>query len=77
MKNKKLVYSIVAIVVVILTLIVLDQTLDAYKLRIVNLCAIYIILAVSMNLINGFTGLFLWDMQDSWPWVPIRQQSSP
>lgn len=58
MKNKKLVYSIVSIAVVILILIVLDQTLDAYKLRIVNLCAIYIILAVSMNLINGFTGLF-------------------
>lgn len=58
MKNKKLVYSIATIAVVILILVVLDQTLDAYKLRIVNLCAIYIILAVSMNLINGFTGLF-------------------
>ncbi len=31
--------------------------LDSYKIRILNLCAIYTILALSMNLINGFTGL--------------------
>ncbi len=35
-----------------------QNALDAYKLRILNLCAIYTILAVSMNLINGFTGQF-------------------
>ncbi|WP_291572016.1 branched-chain amino acid ABC transporter permease [Clostridium sp. UBA4548] len=36
----------------------LDGNLDSYKTRILNLCAIYVILSLSMNLINGFTGLF-------------------
>lgn len=31
---------------------------DSYLKRILNLCAIYTILGLSMNLINGFTGLF-------------------
>lgn len=39
-------------------LLILNLTLDSYKIRIVNLCLIYIILGLSMNLINGFTGLF-------------------
>jgi branched-chain amino acid transport system permease protein len=29
-----------------------------FALRVFNLCAIYIVLALSMNLLNGFTGLF-------------------
>ncbi len=32
--------------------------LDAYMMRILNLCAINAILALSLNLTNGFTGLF-------------------
>jgi branched-chain amino acid transport system permease protein len=32
--------------------------LDTYKMRILNLCAIYVILGLSMNLTLGFTGLF-------------------
>jgi len=32
--------------------------LDAYQLRILNLCATYAVLGLSMNLVNGFTGLF-------------------
>jgi branched-chain amino acid transport system permease protein len=35
-----------------------NSSFDSYKLRILNLCAIYTILGLSMNLINGFTGLF-------------------
>lgn len=31
---------------------------DSYVLRILNLCATYAILGLSMNLVNGFTGLF-------------------
>ena len=31
---------------------------SSFSLRIFNLCGIYIILALSLNLINGFTGLF-------------------
>jgi branched-chain amino acid transport system permease protein len=33
-------------------------SLDAYMMRIINLCAINAILALSLNLTNGFTGLF-------------------
>ena len=32
--------------------------LDAYMMRILNLCAINAVLALSLNLTNGFTGLF-------------------
>ena len=34
------------------------NTLNDYAIRILNLAAIYVILAVSLNLTNGFTGLF-------------------
>ena len=39
-------------------LVVINLFLDSYKVKVLNLCAIYIILGLSMNLINGFTGLF-------------------
>ena len=35
-----------------------EQFFDLYIVRILNVCAIYAILGMSMNLINGFTGLF-------------------
>jgi len=35
-----------------------DGTLDGYKIRVLNLIAINIILALSLNLIYGFTGMF-------------------
>jgi len=31
-----------------------------------NLCAIYVILALSLNLLNGFTGLSRLDIRASW-----------
>ena len=36
----------------------LDRSASSYVLRIARLCAINMVLALSMNLINGFTGLF-------------------
>lgn len=39
-------------------LLALEQGGNNYVLRIVRLCAINIVLALAMNLINGFTGLF-------------------
>lgn len=39
-------------------LILFNFILDSYYLRIINLCGIYITLALSLNLIYGFTGLF-------------------
>ena len=58
MKNKKTIFNMVLIAVIFLLLIAANNNLDHYKIRILNLCAIYAILALSMNLINGFTGLF-------------------
>lgn len=47
-----------AVVVLIGLLGVFNVTFDSYRLRILNLCGVYIVLGLSMNLINGFTGLF-------------------
>ena len=58
MEKKKLIQSVVAIAFVIVVLIVLNSFLSSFQTRIFNLCGIYVILAVSMNLINGFVGLF-------------------
>lgn len=57
-KNKFNKTTIIIIVVTIIGLFIANRTLDDYKLRIINLCGIYITLGLSMNLINGFTGLF-------------------
>ncbi|AOT70447.1 branched-chain amino acid ABC transporter permease [Geosporobacter ferrireducens] len=58
MKNTKRILNIVSIITLIGLLFIFDQTFDSYKMRIVNLCGIYVILGLSLNLINGFTGLF-------------------
>lgn len=58
MKNKKLILNLGLIALTLLVLFVMSKSFDNYKLRILNLAGIYIILALSMNLINGFTGLF-------------------
>ncbi|WP_313758169.1 branched-chain amino acid ABC transporter permease [Tissierella sp.] len=58
MKKNKLLFNILLIGIVLIGLIFLNIFLDNYKVTIINLCGIYIILALSMNLINGFTGLF-------------------
>lgn len=38
-----------------------------YIIRITRLCAINIVLALSMNLVNGFTGIFSLGHAASWP----------
>ncbi|MDR7857003.1 branched-chain amino acid ABC transporter permease [Tissierella sp.] len=58
MKENKLFRNLLLIGIVIIALIFTNLFLDNYKVKIINLCAIYIILGLSMNLINGFTGLF-------------------
>lgn len=42
----------------IILAVVADLFFDAFTLRVFNLCAIYIVLALSLNMLNGFTGLF-------------------
>ncbi len=58
--NKKLFMSISLAVVGVILLFLLDKGIigDAYVRRVLNLGAVYCIVAVSMNLVNGFTGLF-------------------
>lgn len=58
MKKNKTMMNLLIMSAVLIVLLVLNLVLDNYQLRIVNLSGIYVILALSMNLINGFTGLF-------------------
>ncbi|SHK00275.1 branched-chain amino acid ABC transporter permease [Paramaledivibacter caminithermalis] len=56
--KKNNILTLISIIGFILLLLVLNITLGSYKMRIFNLCGIYVILALSLNLINGFVGLF-------------------
>jgi len=54
----KLILSIAGTLLIILVLFLAGKFLGSFPRRIFNLCGIYVILALSMNLVNGFTGLF-------------------
>lgn len=58
MKKRNLILTIISMLILMVILFFIDNNLDSYNTRILNLCAIYVILALSMNLVNGFTGLF-------------------
>jgi len=57
-KKRNIICTIILVIVVIALINFANTNLDAYVVRILNLCAIYTIIGLSMNLINGFTGLF-------------------
>ena len=57
-KKTKRLLSAAACALLLVLIIVADKAFDRFTLRVFNLSAIYIILALSLNLINGFTGLF-------------------
>jgi branched-chain amino acid transport system permease protein len=57
-KKQKNILTIAALLAVAVLVLAADLTFSSFYLRIFNLCGIYIILALSLNLINGFTGLF-------------------
>jgi branched-chain amino acid transport system permease protein len=48
----------IAILLILGFIVLADTVFSSFSLWIFNLCGIYIILALSLNLINGFTGLF-------------------
>src|SRR5665648_1171687 len=50
--------QILALILLGVLVYLAENNLDAYKLRILNLGAIYATLGVSLNLIYGFTGQF-------------------
>jgi len=56
--KKNHLYSLIAIAAFAVFALVGELFFDAFTLRIFNNCAIYIVLALSLNLLNGFTGLF-------------------
>ena len=58
MEKNKILKHLSIIGLTLLVLLLINTFMDPYPVRIINLCAIYIILGLSMNLINGFTGLF-------------------
>jgi branched-chain amino acid transport system permease protein len=51
-------YSAAAVLAFAGFLVVADLAFDAFTIRVLDLCAIYVVLALSLNLVNGFTGLF-------------------
>ena len=57
-KKNKNILTLCGILVLAGLVYIAHNFLGPYPLRIFNLSAIYIILALSLNLVNGFTGLF-------------------
>jgi branched-chain amino acid transport system permease protein len=57
-KKRNVILTLIFILLLCAFLFYANNQFDAYKLRVLNLCAIYTVLGLSMNLINGFTGLF-------------------
>lgn len=56
--NRKAIYSILALIVLVILLFFAESSLNPYYKRILNLCAIYGIFSVTFNLIFGYTGQF-------------------
>ena len=57
-RKTKLILNLLAVAVLGLFILLVKGNLDGYKIQILNLIAINIILALSLNLIYGFTGMF-------------------
>lgn len=57
-KQKEKICTIIALIILFVLVYFAQSRLDAYKIRILNLGAIYVTLGVSLNLIYGFTGQF-------------------
>ncbi|HEY8392848.1 MAG TPA: branched-chain amino acid ABC transporter permease [Capillibacterium sp.] len=57
-KKRNRILTVIAILFLVAFIGFAENNLDLYIVRILNVCAIYAILGMSMNLINGFTGLF-------------------
>jgi branched-chain amino acid transport system permease protein len=58
MKKRNISLTIISLIILLVFIIYANSNFDSYQVRILNLCAIYTVLGLSMNLINGFTGLF-------------------
>lgn len=56
--KRNTILTIIALAIFAAAILLADSTLGRFTVRILNLSGIYIILALSLNLLNGFTGLF-------------------
>jgi len=56
--KRNTILTIAGLVLLVTVVGLADAVLGRFTVRILNLAAIYIILALSLNLLNGFTGLF-------------------
>lgn len=57
-KKRNRILTVISLLLLLGFLYFAENRLDLYIVRILNVCAIYAVLGMSMNLINGFTGLF-------------------
>lgn len=57
-KKPKIILTLLLFVFIAITLYFANEHLDSFQKRILNLSAVFIILAVSLNLVIGFTGMF-------------------
>ena len=58
MKKRNTIMTAVAVAAFAGLLYLADKHLGSFAMRILNLSAIYIVLSLSLNLVNGFTGMF-------------------
>lgn len=58
MMKRNTILTIGSLALFMLAISLADVTLGRFSIRILNLSAIYVVLALSLNLLNGFTGLF-------------------
>ena len=73
-KKQKNLLSAASLLLIFVFVIIANNAFGSFSLRIFNLCGIYIILALSLNLINGFTGMFSLGTPALWLWghTPAR-----
>lgn len=57
-KNIKVILSIILLLLTAVLIYWAQGNLSSFQIRIMNLAAIFVVLAVSMNLVIGFTGMF-------------------
>ena len=67
---RNLLLNLAAIGLLALFLVWAETNLDGYKVQILNLIAVNAILALSLNLIYGFTGMSRSGTPGSWPSGP-------
>jgi len=58
MRRRDVFLTVGALIFWFVLMLAFEKIFDSYQMRIFNLCGIYVVLGLSLNLINGFTGLF-------------------